>query len=280
MFDLSHLSIMATVFFITLTIVGLLPDLIKTYRERYEVESRKTTRELTKFFITVKPGKIVAIFAAAGLAFGLLTRSWVFGFTIAACGVAAPRVMLRIWRDIRTRQVEAQLMDALILIGNSLKSGLDIAAGIERVALDMKPPISEEFGLVINAYRLGTPIEIALMDLTERIPSRTLETVVYAINIQRETGGNIIKTFDQLVTTIRDESKLQKKVEALTAQGRSQVMFLSVFPWLIGLVFFFLAGDMMRPALQSTVGQVVLVLLVFWELIGILVTKKIVQVEL
>ena len=62
-------------------------------------------------------------------------------------------------------------MDALILISNALRSGLDIASGIELVASNLKPPISEEFGLVLNAYRLGAPLERALMDMTTRIQS-------------------------------------------------------------------------------------------------------------
>jgi len=211
---------------------------------------------------------------------GLLTQSWIIAGAIGISGVFAPKIILKIWRDIRTAQVDAQLMDALILVSNSLKSGLDIAAGIERVSTTMKAPISEEFGLVINAYRLGTPLEIALLDLTVRIPSRTLETVVYAISIQRETGGNIIKTFEQLVTTIRDESKLQKKVQAMTSQGRSQIVFMAIFPWILGIFFFFTAKDMMLPAIQSTIGQVVLVFLIVWEGIGIMVTKKVVEVDL
>ena len=195
-------------------------------------------------------------------------------------GLLAPKIILTIWKDIRSSQVDAQLMDALLVISNSLKSGLDIAAGIERIATTMPPPISEEFGLVLNAYRLGAPLESALMDLTSRIRSRALETAVYAITIQRETGGNLIKTFDQLVLTIREEGKLQKKVKALTAQGRMQIFFLAGFPWALALLFFFLSPDFMQPALAKPWGQSVVLFLLVWEAIGILVTKKIVTVDI
>ena len=171
-------------------------------------------------------------------------------------------------------------MDALLLMNNSLRSGLDMAAGIERVSATMKPPISEEFGLVLNSYRLGTQLEVALMDLTTRIRSRTLETVVYAIAIQRETGGNIIKTFEQLVSTIREENKLQKKVRAMTSQGRMQIFFLAGFPWLMALGFFLISPDFMAPALANPWGQIVIVFLLIWEAIGIVVTKKIVTVDI
>jgi tight adherence protein B len=191
----------------------------------------------------------------------------------------APKLILALWKGRRSAQFENQLLDALILLGNSLRSGLDIAAGIERIATTMKPPISEEFGLVLNAYRLGTPLETALIDLTERIRSKTLETVIYAIAIQRETGGNIIKTFDQLVITIREESKLQKKVRAITAQGRTQIFFLAGFPWALAGLFFVMTPEFMRPALANSWGQFVALFLVVWEVVGIIVTKKIVTVD-
>jgi len=261
-------------------ILRVIPELWTNYRQQYEVSVTKTSRELSKFFINIKPGKIIGLAAGIGALLGIATGSWILAGALAVSGLFAPKLILRVWRDIRTAQVEAQLMDALILISNSLKSGLDIAAGIERVAVTMKAPISEEFGLVINSYRLGTSLETALLDLTNRIPSRMLETVIYAINIQRESGGNIIKTFDQLVTTIREESKLQKKVKAMTAQGRAQIVFLTFFPWLLAVVFFFLAKDMMMGALQSSIGQIILVFLIIWEGVGVLVTKKLVEVRL
>jgi tight adherence protein B len=280
MFDLQHIGILITVFAFMMGVVRVVPELWDTYRERYRVSTTRTSRELSKFFINIKPGKIIAITMVVGVLLGFLLDSWVIAAVLAISGVFAPKVILKVWRDIRTGQVEAQLMDALILIGSSLKSGLDIAAGIERVATTMKAPISEEFGLVINSYRLGTPLEAALLDLTDRIPSRTLETVIYAINIQRETGGNIIKTFEQLVVTIREETKLQKKVQAMTSQGRMQIVFLAIFPWFLALVFFVVAKEMMVPVLQSTTGQLVLVGLLIWEGIGVLVTKKVVEVRL
>jgi tight adherence protein B len=170
-------------------------------------------------------------------------------------------------------------MDALILVNNAMRSGLDIASGIELITTNLKPPISEEFGTVLNTYRLGGSLESALSDMTRRIRSRSLETAVGAILIQREMGGNLVKTFEQLIQTIREESKLQKKVQALSAQGRTQIAFLAVFPWGLALLFYMLSPDMIGPALRNPLGQVILIGLIIWEGIGILVTKRIVTVD-
>lgn len=279
MFSLAQLSIFICVFFIMMAIVNLLPELFTTYQERYKVSLRQTARELNKFFFNVKPLKIILGVGTVGVVIGFLTGSWVVALALSIVGVFAPKIILSLWKEIRSGQFDAQLMDALVLMGNVLKSGLDVAGAIERIATTMKPPISEEFGLVLNAYRLGTPLEAALLDLTERIQSRTLETIVYAINMQRETGGNIIKTFDQLILTIREENKLQKKVRAMTSQGRMQIFFLAGFPWLLGALFFLMAPEFMKPALANSWGQLTIIVLIVWEAIGILVTRRIVRVD-
>src|SRR3989344_5764635 len=152
-----QLSIFLAVFFLILGVVNLLPELFVGYQERYQTSTRRTARELNKFFIHIKPTQILGIAGVLGALMGIATGSWVLAAAIIAAGLVAPRILLSLWKEIRSSQFEAQLMDGLLLIANSLRSGLDIIAGIERVAAGMKPPISEEFGLVLNAYRLGTP---------------------------------------------------------------------------------------------------------------------------
>lgn len=280
MFSLTHLAVLISMFFLMWTITSMIPQWVQRYREKYQANLLRTTRELDKFFLNVKPLRILLGAGLLGVLAGVLTGSWVLAGVLCVTGLFAPRIILSIWKDVRSKQFDAQLIDALTLMGSTLKSGLDIVSGVERVAGNMRPPISEEFGLVMNAYRLGTPLEMALIDLTQRIKSRTLETVVYAINIQRETGGNIIKTFDQLVITIREENKLQRKMAAVTAQGRTQIGFLALFPWALAVLFFFMAPDFMMPALANPWGQLTLVFLVVWEMIGVIVAKRIVTVDL
>jgi tight adherence protein B len=279
MLSLPHILVAITVFSFMMTVVNFLPAIVNNFQERYLVGMRRTTRELDRFFVQVKATHIliVSLFAGAGL--GYLLDSGAVGITIALTGVVTPKLLLNVWKGIRSRQFEAQLMDALILINNALKSGLDIAMGIELVATNLKPPVSQEFALVLNAYRLGTPLEEALTDMTKRIQSKTLDTAIGAIVIQRETGGNLIRTFEQLIQTIRDESKLQQKIQAISSQGRTQIAFLAVFPWAVAAAYYFFAGDMVEAAFQTSWGSYLLVGLVIWEGLGLLLTKKIVTID-
>jgi tight adherence protein B len=279
MMSFSQLMLMLAVFSFMMTAVNLLPSVVRTIQERYKGRFGNASRELDKFFVHMKVTHVVigSLVLGAGLTYA--TGSWALGIAVVITGVFAPKIMLAIWKEVRSAHFDAQLMDALILINNAMRSGLDIATGIELVATNMKPPISEEFGLVLNGYRLGTPLESSLQDMTQRVRSRILETTVTAVIIQRETGGNLIRTFEQLVQTIREETKLQQKVKAVSAQGRTQIVFLAAFPWVLGAGLYFISPEMMRPALESPTGQLVLIGLVIWEVLGIIVTKRVVTVD-
>jgi len=277
--NIPNLLTLAVIFGFMWTAVSLLPSVVRLFQERYRLRVTGLSRELDKFFVHIQASHLIGGALGLGAVLGILTQSWVLGGSAAIAAVFVPRIVLAIWKSVRSAQFEAQFMDALGLISNALKSGLDIATGVELVATNMTPPVSEEFGLVLNAYRLGAPLEGALVDMTRRIRSRVLETAVSAINIQRETGGNLVKTFDQMIQTVREETKLQKKVRALSAQGKLQVAVLAVLPWGLAVFLYFISPDMFTPVLQSPAGQAILIALIVWEIIGILITKRIVTVD-
>jgi tight adherence protein B len=276
---LSHIVILFAVFSFMTTVVSLTPAIINFVREHWEGRLIRTTRELDRFFLHIKPMHLIGGAVVLGAVLGIATDSWGVAVGLTLASIFVPRLSLSLWKGVRSSRFDSQLADAMILIGNALRSGLDIATGIELVSTNMRAPISEEFGLVMNAYRLGGSLEGALQDMTRRMRSTALETAVNAIVIQRETGGNLIRTFDQLVVTIREESKLQKKIQALSSQGRTQIGFLAIFPWAMLVLFYVISPDMIEPALQNSLGQMTLAGLVVWEIIGIVVTRRIVTVD-
>ncbi|MEL4382797.1 type II secretion system F family protein, partial [Shewanella algae] len=90
---------------------------------------------------------------------------------------------------------------------------------MERVVENMKGPLPDEFGLVLNKIRFGMATEQSLVEFAERVPRPDVQMFVTAVNILKETGGNLAETFTTIVTTVRERQKVEKKIEALTAQG-------------------------------------------------------------
>jgi len=167
----------------------------------------------------------------------------------------------------------------MVLLSNALKSGLDILQGFELVSRDLVPPISEEFGLVIKNYQLGTTFEKALEGMEARIESRLLSYVIRAIVIQRTAGGNLTKIFDRIVENIRDEGKLEEKTQALTAQQKIQAVVVGIMPWVMVAVMFVFQPDVMTRYYFSLLGVLTIGFCVFWMSIGIGLVRKLAVIE-
>jgi len=256
------------------------------YKEKSVVWAEDFNRQFVTIDIKYIVFGTVGVFAVLGLIMGLLTGGFlgvfVFLLVVFAGGVISirmPAAVLDALKKSRGKRVNAQLMDSLILLSNSLRSGMDIVQGFELVSKDMLPPIADEFGLVVKNYQLGTPFEKALDGLTERVDSRMLSYIIKAIIIQRQVGGNLTVIFARLVENIREESKLEEKLQAMTAQQKIQSIVVSIMPFVMMLVMFIFNPSQMIGFYTSPVGIFVFLFCVIWIGIGMKVLKKMGEVR-
>jgi len=265
-------------------LVGTLNEArIAKYSEDYKAKVKQWAHDYERQFVTIKINYLVGGPALLGFILGLLTFD-PFGFLIFTGfgiygGLILPGWLLRNIRWRRGMKCEAQLMDAMILMSNGLKSGIDIVNCIEMVHRDLTPPISEEFGLCIKNYQLGTTLERALEGVEERVQSRLLSYMIRAIVIQRSAGGNLTKIFDRIVENIREETKLAEKIAALTAQQRIQAIVVGIMPWVMFLIMFAFQPRPMKEFYFSPKGVFVLVFCTVWIAVGMKLINKLGDVQ-
>ncbi|WP_428049488.1 type II secretion system F family protein [Candidatus Avelusimicrobium caledoniensis] len=263
---------------------------ILVFLEDYKQKSSAWAEDFNRQFVTIDIKYIVfgtiAFFALGGLLMGLIAGGFlgVFIFLLVlflggVISIRMPMAVLDALKKSRGRKVNAQLMDSLILLSNSLRSGMDIVQGFELVSRDMLPPIADEFGLVVKNYQLGTPFEKALDGLTERVDSRMLSYIVKAIIIQRQVGGNLTVIFSRLVENIREESKLEEKLQAMTAQQKIQSIVVSIMPFVMMLVMFIFNPSQMFSFYTSPLGICVFLFCIIWIGIGMKILKKMGEVR-
>ncbi|MBP5403561.1 MAG: type II secretion system F family protein [Elusimicrobiaceae bacterium] len=253
--------------------------------EDYRAKSTLWAEDFNRQFITIDVKYIVMgtilVFMVIGFFFGWMIGGFlgvfVFLAFLALGGVVSIRIpasILDALKRSRGIKVNKQLMDALILLSNSLRSGMDIVQGFEMVSKDLLPPISDEFGLVVKNYQLGTPFEQALDGMVNRVDSRMLSYIVKAIIIQRQVGGNLPVIFARLVENIREESKLEEKLQAMTAQQRIQSIVVSIMPFVMMMVMFVFNPTQMLNFYTSPIGMMVLLFCIVWIFIGMQVLHK------
>ena len=71
------------------------------------------------------------------------------------------------------------------------------------------------------------------MTMATRIPYPDVQMFVTAVNILKDTGGNVAETFDTIAKTIRERVKVEKKIAAVTAQGVMQGTIITLIPFVI-----------------------------------------------
>ncbi len=258
--------------------------------ERYREKSVAWADDFNRQFLTIDVRYIVfgtvAVFALFGLMMGWSAGGFggVFLFLMVTgvgvyISVRIPPIVLDRLKKSRGRKINAQLMDSLILLSNSLRSGMDIVQGFELVSHDMQPPIADEFGLVIKNYQLGTPFEKALEGLDDRVESRMLSYTIKAIIIQRQVGGNLTVIFSRLVENIREESKLEEKLDAMTAQQKIQALVVGIMPVIMLVVMFIFRPDEMISFYTTPAGMIVLFGCFIWIMIGMKLINKLGEVK-
>jgi tight adherence protein B len=102
---------------------------------------------------------------------------------------------------------------------------------------------------------------------------------VTSVNILKETGGNLAETFETIVLTIRERLKIEKKIESMTAQGRSQGYILMFVTPVLGFVFFQTDPELMMPLFNTFYGWLILAAVITLQCVAFIVIMKIVKIE-
>jgi tight adherence protein B len=191
-----------------------------------------------------------------------------------------PRIYLKFFlKPNRVAQFSVQMVDALTLMGNGLKSGLNVAQTVQIVVDEMPNPIKQEFGLVLSENRVGKSLEEAFDNLAKRLGSDDVLMFVTSVNILSETGGNIAETFQNITKTIRERLKLQSKITAMTAQAMTSAVIVGCLPFAMAIMLYFTDPETMRPLFTHPAGWAILSLVLVLVSVGFFVILKMVKIR-
>lgn len=238
---------------------------------------------LHKAGIPLKGEEMAGMVAAATVLGGLLGAALmqipgaiIFGIV----GYMVPGLVLSAFLKKRTRLAEEQLTEFLGLAANALRAGHSFQQALDLAGKEMPDPIGFELRRSLREVSLGLSVEEALLRLNERLPSADLDLIITAVLIQRQVGGDLAAIFDGISTTIRGRQKLKGQVKSLTAQGRLSGWVISLLPVGLLVVITLINPEHTSLLWRSPIGVVMLVVGVVSQFIGIMVIKKVVNIDI
>jgi tight adherence protein B len=190
-----------------------------------------------------------------------------------------PSVRLERSLAARATQVEAQIEPWLNAVANSLRASPSLGEAIAASVSLVPPPMSQEVDVLVKEYELGTPLDLALDNLSDRVPSKTLAGTTLALKVARRSGGNLPEMLESAAIALRELARLEGVVRTKTAEGKAQAFVIGAIPIpLVGLIQYS-DPHFFEPLWVSFTGNLVIAAACGLWALAILMARKILQVD-
>jgi tight adherence protein B len=217
---------------------------------------------------------------AGGMCAGaVLFKAWSGALLAGLLLALVPLMMVRRARKQRLRQIEAQLPDALDMMGRALRAGHAFPTALKMVGDEMSLPISEEFKTVFDEVNFGMSMQDALTSMANRVTLTDMRFFVIAVVIQRETGGNLAELLASISAIMRDRIKLMAQVRVLTAEGRMSAWILSLLPFGAAGLIQLTNPTFMRLLFTDPIGMFLLGTAGALMVVGVFIMRSIIDIR-
>ena len=249
----------------------------------YQRSVERADTELKDMFITANPRTFfwanLGVAVVVTVLVELFFQSIMVTSLVGAVFLFVPGIYWTRARKKRFKKIEEQLPDAFMMIASSLQSGASINVALQTAAKQSPEPFGNELSLLVRKQQIGVSLDEALVGREQRVPIDSLIMASSAIRISREVGGNLIETISNMADTLRTKFTMEGKIDSLTAQGRTQGIFMSCLPVLVGFGLAFLDPESMSKLISTTVGYVVLAVMIVMQVMGYLFIRKITNID-
>lgn len=273
------------VFFITLLLHNSFLQQKRGFKERWIEPLRLRWREHANAEIVARiPWMILLCSLAGGVIFSLAVGLFWAALPGAVLGASLPWLAVRFLEKRGKAAFCSQLTDCLASLAAALKAGQSLQQALATVAEEARPPSASRWAELASQVRMGTEVEAALdrmaQDMAGTPAQADLAILASAVGVNRTAGGNLAEAFQRQVETQRERARLRAQIGALTAQGRLSGWVVGLLPLGLLMALKALDPDLAAPLFTTPTGWGILAAGAMLELIGGLMIRRIVDIEL
>lgn len=151
-------------------------------------------------------------------------------------GVGLPKMVLGLMASRRQSAFTNNFAEAIDVIVRGIRSGLPVGETLSIISREFHGPIGEEFTMIVEGQRLGMTLDDILARALKRVPTAEFKFFAIVLQIQRQTGGNLADTLENLTDVLRDRKRLKDKIQALSSEAKSSAMIIASLPFLVLLM--------------------------------------------
>ncbi len=224
--------------------------------------------------LATMPATVLIVIVAAGLPLLLAAPIGVI------VGVGLPHMVIGIMVKRRQERFIGQFPEAIDLIVRGLKSGLPVTESVRTVGSEIPKPVGGEFRQIMEHLALGKTLEEAMWLATERIDIPEFRFFVVSLSVQRETGGNLAETLENLAEILRKRRQTKLKIRALSSEARASALIIGALPFIMFVLIWMVNSEYLLPLFTDLRGNIMLGIGLFWLFTGFGVMAKMVRFEI
>ena len=194
--------------------------------------------------------------------------------------IGGPKVHVERLVAQRVTAVEALIEPWLNALANALKASASLGEAILSSISLLPTPMNEEIDLLYKEYELGTSMDRALEQMAERIGSKTLTGAVLALQVARNSGGNLPEMLENAASALRELARLEGVVRTKTAEGKAQAFVIGVIPLPMVVGIHLMDNHFYDPLVMTFTGKLVIGAAVTLWALAILLASKILAVDI
>lgn len=178
------------------------------------------------------------------------------------------------------RRLENDLLQAIIVMNNSFKSGRSITQAIEIVTRELDGPIADEFKLMHLQLQFGLSLDVAFAKFASRINIEEVNYLTASLTILNRTGGNIIKVFSSIERTLFNKKKLKLELRSLTGSSRIIMYLLTFLPVFLVIIISLVNPDYFISLYTTPIGMIILGFALIIYISYIVVVRRVMKIRM
>lgn len=215
-----------------------------------------TGRPITLAHYVIASAAAAALGGAAALALGAAPGLALL--SAAADGLFLPHAAVGLLIARRRGRFLKLFAEAVALIVRGIRAGLPVTETIAVVGQEIAEPVGGEFRAVADQIRLGGGIEQAMGQAARRIGLPEFDFLVISLAVQRETGGNLAETLENLERILRRRQQMRLKVKAMSSEAAASALIIGALPFVMGALMSVVSPDYLRVLFTTPVGRLLL----------------------
>jgi len=179
----------------------------------------------------------------------------------------------------RKKQIEHDLLNAIIIMNNAFKSGMNIMQAVEIVKEELTGPIQDEFKKISMDIDYGLSLEVVFDRFYNRVKLEDIKYITSSLSLINKTGGNIVRVFGSIEKNFYDKKKIKDEMDSLTSSSKFMFKLLIIMPIILCIIIFMLNPEFFTPLLTTPLGRIISLIIILLFSIYIIIVKRIMRVE-